>query len=309
MRKHPFRENVISRFKEQWSRPRPKDAEQVVQFLVDVYDRFCDAGLADNHFERELTNGNASTYAQRVAELLLADMLWNDGFELSSSSTGPDFKALKNGKSAWIELITPEPCAALAEFLELDPSPLVRRVPHEEINLRWTSAISEKAQKLLGDRSGKKAGYIAKGIVHPDDSFILAVNARLLERSPSGGLYGISQFPAPIEVLFGVGPIEVVISRETGDIEGQHHQHRPKLLKRKTGSEIPADSFLDSRYAPISAVLGLSLCESKPLGNEHFSELVHNPLALNPIASDWLAAQQQWKCEFDADHYKISPLE
>lgn len=309
VRKHPLRDKVINRFKEQWRLAKPKHSAQVEGFLTDVYDRFYAAGLADNHFERELTNGNPNTYSQRVAELLLADMLWSDGFELSSSSKGPDFKASKNGKSTWIELITPEPCFALAELLAPNPGVHVRRFPHEEINLRWTSAITEKARKLLGDRTSGKEGYIAQGIVHPDDSFILAINASLLERMPSGGLYGISQFPAPVEVLFGVGPIEVVISHETGNIEGQHHQHRPKLVKKKTGSEVPSDSFLNSSYAPISAVLGLSLCEAKALGEEHFSELVHNPLALNPIEPDWLTAQRHWKCDINADHYTVSPLE
>lgn len=307
MHHHRLRNQVISCFEREWKRDLQKGG-QVINFLVCTYDRFRAEGLADDHFEIQLTSGDPNTYTQRVSELLLAELLWSDGFHLSSNAKGPDFKASKGGKSAWVELVTPTQSVELADLLApVSSGTLLRSFPHEEINLRWTSVISEKSQKLLGDASGKKKGYIADGIVAPNDTYIIAVNSRLLERSPSGGLYGVSQFPAPVEVLFGIGPIEVVLSRETGDIEEQRNEHRPILIKKKTGAPIPANTFLDPNYSQISSVLGLSLSEAMPLGYGHFSELVHNPQAKNPTPLGWITGTREWICDLKADHYSVYP--
>jgi len=48
------------------------------------------------------------------------------------------------------------------------------RFPHEAIVLRWTHAIKEKADKLLGTH--KKTGYLKAGVVGPNDSYVIAVN-------------------------------------------------------------------------------------------------------------------------------------
>ncbi|WP_165677287.1 hypothetical protein [Metapseudomonas otitidis] len=308
MKHHRLRNQVINCLERSWKRDLQK-GDQVINFLISIYDRFRTEGLADDHFEIELTSGDPNTYTQRMSELLLAEMLWSDGFNLSSNAKGPDFKATKAGRSAWIELVTPAQSAELAGLLTPVPGgTLLRSFPHEEINLRWTSAISEKSQKLMGDALGKKKGYIADGIVDPNDIFIIAVNSRLLERSPSGGLYGVSQFPAPVEVLFGIGPIEVVLSRETGDIEDQRNQHRPVLIKKKTGAAIPSNTFLDPHYSQISSVLGLSLIEATSLGYGHFSELVHNPQALNPTPPGWFTGTREWMCDLEVDHYSVYPV-
>lgn len=81
-------------------------------------------------------------------------------------------------------------------------------LPHEEILLRWTSAIKEKAEKLLG-RADRKTGeripgYIEKGIVTPSDAYVIAINGRLL-RGFGGAipeLHGISQLPYAVEATF-----------------------------------------------------------------------------------------------------------
>ncbi|WP_347506537.1 hypothetical protein [Pseudomonas anguilliseptica] len=248
---HPLRSKVIDCFSSSWKRASPHHTMRAVEFLTSIYDRFRAAGLADPHFEKELASGKADTYAQRVAELLLADMLWNDGFSLESSPQGPDFYVSKGGKSAWLELHTPIPNGVPSTLFT--GSGGVMGFPHEKINLRWTNAISEKARKL--------EGYLEKGIVRPDDGYVIVVNSSLLAPGPSGGLHGVSQFPVPVEVLFGVGPIEVEIDRVTGEILDQRNQHRPMITKSPTVG-VPADTFLDKKFTAVSAVLGF-LSESK----------------------------------------------
>lgn len=154
---------VLERFQHEWPRDHPQH-HQVWQFLGETYRRFCDEGLADREFSKQLATGRQAVYEQRKAELLMADFLWRDGFTLSSSNRGPDFRAEKNGEVLWVELITPEPVGVPEEFLA-SPREGVWSLPHREILLRWTSAIDEKVSKLLGSRDGRRRGYLADGVV------------------------------------------------------------------------------------------------------------------------------------------------
>jgi hypothetical protein len=88
--------------------------------------------------------------------------------------------------------------------------------PHEPLLLRWTAAIKEKAEKLLGNAAGAK-GYLDKGIVATDDTYVIAVNGRLLRGPHFATINGISQFPFAVEAAFAVGPIAVVINLDTGE--------------------------------------------------------------------------------------------
>ena len=104
-----LRTQVISTFEDHWRNAQDKYRLEAVSYFTTLYDRFCSEGLADPIFETELTSGDPSRYAQRVAEMMLADHLWRAGFTLSSAAEGPDLKAQKNGKSVWLELVTPTP--------------------------------------------------------------------------------------------------------------------------------------------------------------------------------------------------------
>ncbi|MGS0737953.1 hypothetical protein ACVBEG_15715 [Pseudomonas sp. GG8] len=301
MQPHPLREKVIHRFVESWSRAKTANATIAVEFLTSVYDRFRAEGLADPTFEKQLACGSPESYCQRVAELLLADMLWKDGFSLKSSNAGPDLHITKEGKSAWVELQTPQPMGIPPEYLERPgTTSVVRGVPHNAINLRWTSAIAEKTRQLRR--------YLESGIVKADEPYIIAVNAHMLNPMAMTGLYGISQKPAPVEVLFSLGPIQIEIDRATGDIVDQYHQHRPRIEKPGNDIGVEADTFLDSRNACISAVLGLDLLEQVALKGEHHSALVYNPLAINPVSPLWITAQEHWSCAIEPDALRVRKL-
>jgi type I restriction enzyme S subunit len=64
--------------------------------------------------------------------------------------------------------------------------------PHEQMLLRWTSAIKEKWEKLIGSQDGTFKGWVEKGIVVPEDAYVIAVNGRQL-RGAFPALTGISQ--------------------------------------------------------------------------------------------------------------------
>lgn len=299
---------VVDRFRREWPKPIPEH-ERIAGFLTETYRRYCEEGLADPHFDNELAAGSEYVYQQRIGELLLAEALWNDGFKLSSGNEGPDFFAEKNGESFWIELITPEPTGLPAEFLESRklPGSGAFDYPAQELLLRWTAAIAEKARKLLGCAERGVKGYLEKGIVKPGERYVIAVNDRLLSVWPDG-MTGISQFPFPVEALLAVGPFELKIDRETLETVGSGHQQRISILN-KNDAKVRTNTFFDPEYAAISAVLGITLREETVLGRPYRNALVYNPLAANPLPRKLLTSQEHWVCDVKPDSYTIHRLD
>ena len=289
------RELAIARFSSTWANARPVTRARVVEFLVSTYDRFIADGLSDPNFTKGLLSPSETTHTQRLSEMLLADMLWQQGFSLASSASGPDLRATKDGRSVWVELITPAPNGIDDDF------------HHQAINLRWTSAIREKWKKLVGNPEKGAPGYLAQGIVGQGEPYVIAVNQQLLHGSfPS--LTGISQRPIPVEVLFAVGPQQLSINKATGKVVGRSHQLKAEIERPNRGP-VSTGVFLDSSFAPVSAVLGLdflvaSRIEREPdqlLATEHLSVFAHNPLATNPLGDGWIAVQEEWRCSIDSD--------
>lgn len=274
----PHRDQFLKRLETSWSKARPHYRAELAAKVGALYDRFMDEHLADPEFAKQIALGDSSTHVQRMGELLLAGQLWDWGFRLSSQSEGPDFRATKGGQSVWIELITPTD----AGIPRKQPA-----YPHVDIALRYTAGIKEKHEKLVGRPCGKP-GYLANGIVAANEPYVIAFNQHLLLSVPRT-LGGISQRPTAVEVLFAVGPIQLHIDRETRKVVGRDNAYRPQLLK-KTDVKVPADSFLHSAYAPVSAVLALDLVLEKfittdpdhYLLRDNLSAMVYNPNANNP---------------------------
>lgn len=163
---------------------------------------FVNSGLADTNFTEELCSGAEQSFWARVSEALLAARLRDAGFNLTPShGGGPDLLIIENERKAWIEVICPEPTGVPSDWLKSELGKVVD-FPHEAILLRWTSAIKEKAEKLIGSLDGDIKGYIEKGIFASEDAYIIAVNGRQLRNGPFSALFGISQFPFAVEAVF-----------------------------------------------------------------------------------------------------------
>ena len=177
---------------------------------------FIKSGLADSNFTKELCSGSEKRFWSRVSEALLAARLKKIGLTPEAShGGGPDFSVIDNGRKIWIEVICPEPTGLPLDWIEPEMGKAIS-FPHEQILLRWTSAIKEKAEKLLGSLDGTVKGYIEKGIVASGDAYVIAVNGRQLRSGhPFPELLGISQFPFAVEAVFAVGPYQIKIDRDT----------------------------------------------------------------------------------------------
>lgn len=261
--------------------------------LIRVCNEFVARGLADSKFAKELTSGQNSKFWACVSEALLADRLRDKDFlERSVVGEGPDF-LIGNGKmKIWIEVICPEPIGIPAGWLSFEEGG-IRDVPHVDILLRWTAAIKEKAEKLIGNTNGTFAGYLKKRVVASNEAYVIAVNGCQLRNGPFSALYGISQFPFAAEAVFPIGPIQLRINRETGEVVDQGYQDRPYIINRNN-APVPAYTFLDPRFAPISAIWAVDLNGGSVIGNSEPMAVIHNPNALNPIPVGFLPADDEY---------------
>jgi len=261
--------------------------------LTNVCNSFVTSGLADSKFTKELCSGTEAKFWSCVSEALLAAHLRKAGLNPAPSpGGGPDFQVIDNGRKIWIEVICPEPTGVPADWLTVQYDKAVN-FPHEQIILRWTSAIKEKAEKLIGSLDGTVKGYIEKGIVAPEDAYVIAVNGRQLRHGPFPALTGISQFPFAAEAVFAIGPYQIKINRDTLEQTGTGHQHRPLISKPK-GAPVPAYTFLDERFRPISAIWAVDVDGTSVFGSSEPMAVIHNPNAFNQIATGYLPAHDEY---------------
>lgn len=293
---------VLERFKASWSKAAPEYREKALEFLVATYQRFMGERLADSQFTSRLLKGSENEYQQRLGELLFAAYLWRHGFTLASSNEGPDFKATKDGHSIWMEVHTPEIDEAYRTIVYGE----VRTVPHAERTLRWTSALKEKAEKLLGNAEKGKLGYLKNGIVGSNEPYVIVINSTLLDPFHIG-LTGVSQFPYPVEICFGVGPLAATLDRMSGEVVWSGNTQRLQI-ERTDKSPVPSDSFLSPSYAAVSAVIGIDLDANFIVGEEPHAAAVYNPHAINPIPHGLLPSSDHWVCDYSEDGYTVSML-
>lgn len=273
----------------------PEDSKVLItvrEFVQRICKRHIELGLADRNFEIDLCGGNEPRYWQRLSEALLAHELLEAGLDIQPSRDGrPDLLVKHEGRNIWIEVICPEPAGIPEDWLRHDPN---RRVslPHEAILLRWTSAIKEKAEKLHGNPEKNILGYLKRGVVAPNDSYVIAVNGRRL-RGIFCNLMGISGFPFAVEAVFAVGPYRLTIDRTSLQVTDSGHQHRP-AIPRRTGNCVPAYSFLDPAFQAVSAIWATDIDDSWVIGNAKQMSVLHNPIATNRIPEQFLPATSEY---------------
>lgn len=272
--------------------------------IASACNAFIKSGLADSNFTDELCSGSEQRFWSRVSEALLAARLRNIGLTPEPSQRGgPDFSVIEGGRKIWIEVICPEPTGVPSDWLEPEMGTVIS-FPHEQILLRWTSAIKEKTEKLLGSK-----GYIEKGIVASGDAYVIAVNGRQLRSGPFPELLGISQFPFAVEAVFAVGPYQIEIDRDTLKQTGTGYQHRPLISKPK-GEPVPAYTFLDARFQRISAIWAVDIDGTSAIGNSEPMAVVHNPNAVNPISTGFLPAHDEYVATpIGTEQYELKRLD
>ncbi len=173
--------------------------------LIALWDKFLELGLPTAHFVSEFTSGKKSVMSQRAWEMMLARHLDAQGYRITTADDRPDFRIEHEGKVIWVEAVCPEPIGLPQEFMDA-PKPgefKVGDIPHNEVLLRWTTAIKAKCDKLKE--------YRAKGVVGANDGYVIAVNGCQLGALPLH--HGVSQFPYALEAVYPAGPIAITIDK------------------------------------------------------------------------------------------------
>lgn len=254
---------------------------------------FVSSGWADQKFETELTDRSDAKFWFCVSEALVYDRLRARTFSARTNvGSGPDFLLEVGGKRLWIEVICPTPTGVPTDWLQIQTN-IATSMPHEAILLRWTSAIKEKTEKLVGSSDGKVRGYLERGVVSPNDMYVIAVNGCQLRHGPFPALCGISQFPYAAEAVFPIGPYQIQIDRETLRTVGHGHQQR-FTIKKPNGASVPSHAFLDPRYQSVSAVWAVDFNGFGAIGNPEPSALIHNPNAVNPLPRGFLPVDDEF---------------
>jgi hypothetical protein len=256
--------------------------------LINLWQKFLELGLPNAHFVSEFTSGKKEAALQRSWEMMLACHLDALGFVVTTSDEGPDFRIEHNGHVIWIEAISPQPMGLPSDYLQpLKPGEFrVGDVPHNEVLLRWTSAIKEKSEKLKE--------YRAKGIVGPRDSFVIAINGCQLGTFPLQ--HGVSQFPYAVEAVYAAGPITFPIDKDRR-IGKPFVSIRPEIRNAK-GAPVPTALFVDRNNAAISAVIAFSKDRSED--PTLALDIVHNHFASSPVPQGILGNKgDEWITEPD----------
>jgi type I restriction enzyme S subunit len=309
----PSISNIMSRTPEYWdtldeafSQRYPHDFEThniMRKRGLEICENYIKNILGDRDSGKRLRCKNNDIYWQQLSEVLTAHIVEQIGLSPTHRSAGPDLLIELKQTRAWIEVICPTPTGVPDSWLN-PPELTAYALPHEALLLRWTSALKEKAEKLIGSQDGMMHGYIAKGVVSPSDIYVIAINGRLL-RNFHPQLEGISQFPFAVEATLSVGQYAININRETLDVVDRGHQYRPAIFK-KTGAAVPADTFLDPRFSPISAIWAMDFDEGLVLGRQQPMAIVHNPAALNPLPEKLLPSFSEYKATIKGELLEVT---
>ncbi|MDH3505328.1 MAG: hypothetical protein OEM58_12475 [Nitrospirota bacterium] len=252
------------------TRDHPRGIEHK-RFVEDLWCRF--HHLADTHFREDARNH----FSQRFWEMYLAVALLDHGFNLGhQKDEGPEFYASVGNSRIWFEAIAPGPGEGPDQvpqivFGEGD------EVPIERILLRFTNALTEKRQRY--------AASLDKGIISPEDHYVLAINSEGIRHEPCG-----NSMPYFIQAFLPFGPLTISIDTKTGEVKDSFHRYRPAVLK-KSGSSVSTRAFLDQDASFCSAVLHSGVdCANHPVHLGGDFSLLHNPNAQRPLdvaVFDW----------------------
>lgn len=289
---------------------RYSDNKEVLECLIILVRLYNSWSLNDSKFETDFTSGRDEHFYGYIWEMVLARHLKSLGLDIQSDDEGPDFSFTYDNQRIWVEAICPGPEGLPDDWLVMqnigEPA-RVRNVPYEQILLRWTAALKEKKEKLTGRtryNGDRKPGYLETGVVDKNEPYVVAISACRLG-SPSFLLHnGISQLPYAVEAAFPVGPIQVIINRDTMETTGQRHSYR-RIVKNRNDAEVRTDNFLNPAYSGVSAILGTPAGINTACGQDAPFALVHNPLADNPLPQGLLRVDQEFVAEDHGDHFDL----
>ncbi len=254
----------VAQINSQWD-PRLTEA------FIDLVREYDAHGGLSKHFTNELCN--KTSFLERIWELLLFRMLKNSKYPFKIGKDGqPDFYIPK--QQLWIEAIAPKPIDISDEYLNLTQQKQIisHQVPHDEIILRWMSAIAEKKRKL--------EQYKEKNVVKENEKYIIAISSCQLGDIPT--LQGQSGYPCPVEIGYGIGPLVAYFYKDNPDLDHVNNTHRESVFN-KNKSPVETQIFFNPENNCVSGILGSTAGIDDILNCNAKFALAHNYKATNPL--------------------------
>lgn len=201
-----------------------------------LWQRF--ASYADAHFLEEIRR----QFHPRFWEMYLGVSFLERGYQLHQHKDGgPEFGLDIVGKRYWFDAIAPTVGSGADAVPNDVQANEARKVPEDQIILRYTHALATKRAKWKKD--------LASGRVSDADGFIVAINDRSIPWAFMG-----ADMPYVVKGLYGFGGLAVSIDRNTLEMIESRHQHRPTIVK-VSGEEISSQAFAARECPEVSAVL------------------------------------------------------
>jgi type I restriction enzyme S subunit len=229
-------------------------------FVESLWKRYCP--YADSKFRTNAPH----QFHQHFWEMYLGVTLLDKGYQLTKhGDAGPEFSAMLDGKRVWFEAIAPTGGTGPNQVSE-PVSGKCRRVPTENILLRFTNALDEKKKCYMA--------AVAKGIIAPEDLYILAINSR---RIPSA--WNEHELPYFVQAFLAFGPLTVSIDPETSEVTDTYHRYQPQITK-VSGVNISTRTFLDQEAGFCSAIIHSAVdCANYPTNLGTDFSVLYNPNA------------------------------
>jgi hypothetical protein len=279
--------------------PDPELSDHYIELIRE----YLESGLAPPNIAAEITVGDRGLYAH-IWEAMLYRHLRSRGFAFRQGNVrkagqrGPDFGIVHQEQTIWIEAIVASPEGIPADYLR---PPAVGEFkagsfPHEEILLRWTSALRDKRAKLQS--------YVEDAVIANTECTVIAING--CRTTGLGYDNGITQLPFAVEAVFPVGPLAVRVDPNSGRIVGDAFHTARYIIEKPNGTRVPTDSFLNPEYANVSAILG---CGRSHMRYGLALAIVHNPLATIPLPPGILAADKEYVVDDEGEAYSLRRLD
>jgi len=226
---------------------------------------------ADRHFLREIK----TNFIQRYWEMATTLALLDSGYQLRSENTGPDIVIIDRGATPlfYVECVAPTGGNGADKIEEPDKNFFV--VPHDDIILRYLSAVREKHQRYRD--------WLKNGLIDPSLPFVIALNSRDIPMAVSD-----ANPPRLVQAFYGIGTAYVQLDSRTLRVTGEGYTAKLTTNKR-SGSEVSLGGFLTNEFQDVSAVLFACLPQNWiPCDPREKMTIAYNYMARNPLPKGWI---------------------
>ena len=231
--------------------------------------------FADPDFKSEL----AKQFHPRFWEMYLACTLIESGFDLipRKCAYGPDIHFIYHKKNFWIEATAPDAGSGVDAVPGNSRNSNGFRVPEEQIILRLTNSINKKNRKYKE--------YLASGLISGEDVFIIAINGSDI---PYIGSDFEDEPPFIAKSVLPIGDLTASIDFKIMKPVDTFYSYRGHIEKR-SGANVSTRAFQNPDFSYISGIIfSIAGIWKLPKSLGYDFSFVHNPLAEQKIALDWL---------------------